>query len=55
MSWLERLKNFIKIKFKSKCFSSCCNTVDADINIDLDGDNEPDININIHEGVVEIS
>jgi len=54
MSWLDKLKEFIKINFKSKCFSSCCYSVDADIDIDVDGDKKPDIHIGIHDGEIEI-
>lgn len=50
----EILSKLRKVSFKSRCFSSCCNDEDIDINIDLDGDKKPDINIHLKDGEVEI-
>ena len=52
---LSKLKSLIGgFRFKSKCFSECCNHTEADIDIDIDGDGKKDLNIHIEDGEIEI-
>ena len=52
---LSKLKSLIGgFRFKSKCFSECCNHTEADIDIDIDGDGKKDLNIHIEDGEIEV-
>jgi hypothetical protein len=50
----EILSKLKSINFRSKCFSSCCNDEDIDVDIDLNGDKKPDINIHLKDGHIEV-
>jgi len=52
---LSKLKSlFGGLKIKSRCFSSCCNDIETDVNIDLDNDGVKDINIHLENGEIEV-